>query len=112
VLVIQWCYNVLFVMAKCTSAVCCYCDWREETDYASTCLVTSPSVYKGLGSCVCCSSISKFSIIKFYQPLDAIICIILLFIIFSGSAAQRGLWPRFRDHTQRRAIVGRTPLDE
>jgi hypothetical protein len=39
----------------------------------------------------------------------------LLFIIFSGSEAQRGLWPRitrFRDHTQRRATVGRTPLDE
>jgi hypothetical protein len=39
-----------------------------------------------------------------------------LFIIFSGSAAQRGLWPprhtRFLDHTQRRATVGRTPLDE
>jgi hypothetical protein len=32
----------------------------------------------------------------------------------SGSAAQRGLWPpchtRFRDHKQRRATVGRTPL--
>jgi hypothetical protein len=37
-------------------------------------------------------------------------------IIFSESTAQRGLWPprftRFLDHTQRRAIVGRTPLDE
>jgi hypothetical protein len=35
-----------------------------------------------------------------------------LFIIFSGFAAQRGLWPpritRFLDHTQRRATVGRT----
>jgi hypothetical protein len=34
----------------------------------------------------------------------------------SGSAAQRGLWPprhtRFLDHTQRRAIFGRTPLHE
>jgi hypothetical protein len=31
-------------------------------------------------------------------------------------AAQRGLWPpritRFLDHTQRRATVGRTPLEE
>jgi hypothetical protein len=38
------------------------------------------------------------------------------FIIFSGFAAQRGLWPprhtRFLDHTQRRATVGRIPLDE
>jgi hypothetical protein len=37
-------------------------------------------------------------------------------ILFSGSAAQRGLWlcsfTRFLDHTQRRATVGRTPLDE
>jgi hypothetical protein len=37
-------------------------------------------------------------------------------IIFFGSAAQRGLWPprhtRFLDHTQRRATVGRTPLEE
>jgi hypothetical protein len=36
--------------------------------------------------------------------------------VFSGSAAQRGLWPprftRFLDHTQRRATVGRTALDE
>jgi hypothetical protein len=35
-------------------------------------------------------------------------------IIFSGSAAQRALWPprhtRFLDHTQRRAAVGRTPF--
>jgi hypothetical protein len=35
---------------------------------------------------------------------------------FSGSASHRGLWPprstRFRDHTQRRATLGRTPLDE
>jgi hypothetical protein len=35
---------------------------------------------------------------------------------FSSSAAQRGLWPprttRFFDHTQRRATVDRTPLDE
>jgi hypothetical protein len=42
--------------------------------------------------------------------------ILLLFMIFSGSAAQRGLWlpgtTRFLDHTQRRATVGRTPLDE
>jgi hypothetical protein len=39
-----------------------------------------------------------------------------LFVVFSGSAAQPGLWPlrhtRFLDHTQRRATVGRTPLDE
>jgi hypothetical protein len=37
-------------------------------------------------------------------------------LIFSGSAAQRGLWlsriTRFRDHTQRLATVGRTPQDE
>jgi hypothetical protein len=37
-------------------------------------------------------------------------------IFFSGSAAQRGLWPPrprdIRDHTQRRATVGRIPLDE
>jgi hypothetical protein len=36
--------------------------------------------------------------------------------IFSGSAAQRGLWlPRnkgFSDHTKQRATVGRTPIDE
>jgi hypothetical protein len=64
---------------------------------------------------------------------------VLLFIIFPDSAAQCGLWPpvalqpsagygllwlcstvramassstRFLDHTQRRATVGRTPLDE
>jgi hypothetical protein len=40
----------------------------------------------------------------------------LLFIIFFGCASHRGLWPprftRFLDHTQRRATVGRTPLDE
>jgi hypothetical protein len=40
----------------------------------------------------------------------------LLRIIFSGSAAQRGLWPprftRFLDQTQRRATVVRTLLDE
>jgi hypothetical protein len=39
-----------------------------------------------------------------------------IIIIFSGIAAQRGLWSprhtRFLDHTQRRATVGRTPLDE
>jgi hypothetical protein len=38
-----------------------------------------------------------------------------LFIIFSGCAAQREVWPppltRFLDHT-RHATVGRTPLDE
>jgi hypothetical protein len=36
--------------------------------------------------------------------------------IFFGSAARCGLWPPrprgFRDYTQRRAIVVRTPLDE
>jgi hypothetical protein len=41
---------------------------------------------------------------------------IIIFIIYSGSAAQRGLWPPrftwFLDHTQRRVTVGRTPLDE
>jgi hypothetical protein len=39
-----------------------------------------------------------------------------LFIIFSGTAAQRGLWlprhTRFIDHTQRRTTVGRTSQDE
>jgi hypothetical protein len=39
-----------------------------------------------------------------------------LFIGFSGSAAQRGLWSlritRFLDHTKWRATVSRTPLDE
>jgi hypothetical protein len=39
-----------------------------------------------------------------------------LYHFFSGSAAKRGLWPPrprgFRDHTQRRSTVGRTPLDE
>jgi hypothetical protein len=38
----------------------------------------------------------------------------IICIIFSGSAAQCGLWPprhtKFLDHTQRRATVGRTPL--
>jgi hypothetical protein len=42
--------------------------------------------------------------------------IISIITIFSGSAAQCGLWPPrttgFRDHTQRRAKVGKTPLDE
>jgi hypothetical protein len=37
-------------------------------------------------------------------------------VCFSGSAAEHGLWPprttRFHDHTQRRATIGRTPLDE
>jgi hypothetical protein len=47
----------------------------------------------------------------FVHLMDHILC-----IIFSGSAAQRGLWPPrsrgFRDHTPRRATVCRTPLDE
>jgi hypothetical protein len=41
---------------------------------------------------------------------------VIIITIFSGSAAQRGLRPsrimRFRDHTQRRATLSRTPLDE
>jgi hypothetical protein len=41
---------------------------------------------------------------------------ICFFVCFSASVAQHGLWPprttRFRDHTLRRATVGRTPLDE
>jgi hypothetical protein len=45
-----------------------------------------------------------------------IIIIIIIIIIFSGSAAQRGLLhprsTRFLDHTEQRATVGRTPLDE
>jgi hypothetical protein len=45
-----------------------------------------------------------------------IIIIIIITVVFSGSAAQRGLWsPRsrsFRDYTQRRATVARTTLDE
>jgi hypothetical protein len=40
--------------------------------------------------------------------------IIIIIIIFSGSAVQRELWPprhtRFLDHTQRRATVSRIPL--
>jgi hypothetical protein len=44
---------------------------------------------------------------------DMFVC---LFVCFSRSAAQRGLWPprntRFRDHIQRRATFGRTPLNE
>jgi hypothetical protein len=39
-----------------------------------------------------------------------------IYIIFSGPAAQRGLWPprhlRYLDHTQRHAAVGRFILDE
>jgi hypothetical protein len=38
------------------------------------------------------------------------------YLFLSGSAAQRGPWPPrprgFRYHTQRRATVGRTPLNE
>jgi hypothetical protein len=53
----------------------------------------------------------RISMEKVYQSPN-----LLLFIFFSGSAAQRGLWPppftRLLDHTQRRATVGRTPLDE
>jgi hypothetical protein len=44
-----------------------------------------------------------------------IIIIIITSTIFSGSAAQRGLWPRLTrcpDHTQRRVTVGSNPLDE
>jgi hypothetical protein len=41
---------------------------------------------------------------------------ILFYFIFSGTAAQRWLWPprfsRFLDHTKRRVTVGSTPLDE
>jgi hypothetical protein len=42
---------------------------------------------------------------------------VCLFVcLFRGSAAQRGLWPprttRFPDHTQRRATISRTSLDE
>jgi hypothetical protein len=41
--------------------------------------------------------------------------LLFIIIIFSGSEAQRGLWPpritRFLYHTQRRATVGRTPQD-
>jgi hypothetical protein len=40
---------------------------------------------------------------------------IIIIIVISGSAAQRGLWPpritRFLDHTQRRAKVV-APLEE
>jgi hypothetical protein len=45
-----------------------------------------------------------------------LLIIIIIIIIFSGSAAQRGLWPpRSRSFVitqKRRATVGRTPLDE
>jgi hypothetical protein len=41
---------------------------------------------------------------------------VFLVIIIPGTTAQRGLWQprhtRFLDHTQQRATVGRTPLDE
>jgi hypothetical protein len=62
-----------------------------------------------------------FSCILCTRPNQSNGCILVclfvcLFVGFSGSAAQRGLWaPRttkFRDHTQRRATVGRTPLAE
>jgi hypothetical protein len=50
------------------------------------------------------------------EPSSALLFHDIIIIIFSGSAAQRGLWPpritRFLVHTQRRATVGRTPLDE
>jgi hypothetical protein len=48
---------------------------------------------------------------QYMTPINGYIIIIV--IIFSGSAAQSGLWPprhsRFLDHT-RRVTVGRTPL--
>jgi hypothetical protein len=48
-------------------------------------------------------------------PVTSILIVKLYYyFISSGSAAQRGLWrprfTRFRDHTQRRATVGRTTL--
>jgi hypothetical protein len=46
--------------------------------------------------------------------MELILHILLLLLLLLLSLAQRGLWPprhtRFRDHTQRRATVGRTPL--
>jgi hypothetical protein len=52
-----------------------------------------------------------------YKPEGLALYTLLFFIIFSGSAAQRGMAmasssTRFRDHTQRRATFGRTDLDE
>jgi hypothetical protein len=48
--------------------------------------------------------------------LVSLLHIIIIIIIFTGSAGQRGLWPprhtRFLDHTQRRDTVVKTPLDE
>jgi hypothetical protein len=61
--------------------------------------------------CVC---IYIYIYLYIYIYVCVCVCVILQF--FSGSAAQRGLWPPrprgFRDHTQRRTTVGRTPLDE
>jgi hypothetical protein len=54
--------------------------------------------------------------LQVYSSLLLLLLLLIIIIIFSGSAAQRELWPprftRFRDHTQRRATVGSTPLDE
>jgi hypothetical protein len=58
------------------------------------------------------------SVLKITGYISVIILIIsiIIIIIITGFAAQRGLWsPRFTkflDHTQRRATVGRSPLDE
>jgi hypothetical protein len=59
----------------------------------------------------------KFPSILYVYVSIYVKCMLLFFvIIFSGSAAQRGLWhpriKRFLDHTQRRATFGRTRLDE
>jgi hypothetical protein len=34
-LVTLWCYSVLFLMAKYTSVVCCYCEWRVANPRAT-----------------------------------------------------------------------------
>jgi hypothetical protein len=63
-----------------------------------------------------CCNIATLLKLRALVLIVIILIIIIIIIIFSGSAAQRGIWPpritRFLDHTQQRATVGRTPLDE
>jgi hypothetical protein len=58
-----------------------------------------------------------YKLILVYKRAFVGVSILYIYIYFfvCGSAAQRWLWRRitmFLDHTQRRATVGRTPLDE